>query len=274
MNSQQDTDEDLRVMDKGLFFGGGIGTYMFLGKTNSGKNYFLKHAIDHAYFKTHIKFDNVLVFSRTAKVSGDYNYLEDYVDEGCFSILASQRELQQCVDQRTLEVEKVRGNKALSDKEVESWLRESAILIILDDFAGVTNMSSTISNPIFNLVTLSRHLGIWLCFLTQYSKIIGPGYWQNSRAVVSFDSSDRAFKSATECISGSIKDYAPQVINKVKRWPDSKKFACCIWWNFWFGLDKPNVPWLLSGVEEKKFVLRKEDIIQPFPLKSARFTSK
>lgn len=255
--------ENTTVERKGLFYGGGVGTYVFLGKTNCGKNYALKHAILHAR-QNSIRWDNVIVFSRTAKLSGDYDYLGALVGEKNLVLTEDESEIHTMVDHRRKVVEKVRGAKGVPSGEKDAYLRSTSILLILDDFAGVTNMSSSGSNKFFQLVSTSRHLHIWCCILCQYTKTIGPSFWQNCRAVMSFDPSASCWKSMMDHVCDAVSDESAEYRNFVRRWPDSSRHRFLIWWNFWYGYDKPRLPWIMHPLDMKKAYLNRyseEDIL-------------
>lgn len=249
--------EHVQVLGKGLFFGGGVGTYVFLGKTNAGKNYMLDHSIKMGMQKANLKWDNIVVFSTTAGVSGNYEWLRGLVDKGKFVIVEDEEELHSIVEHRRSTVKRIRGAKGIPSRTKDEYIRKTSILVIVDDFAGITNTSTSTGNRIFNLVSTSRHLGIWLCLLTQYSKTIGPAWWQNCRAVVSFDSSIRTFQGLSENVGDEVKELPKTVQRSIQRWPSEKRYGFTIWWNFWFGYDKPRIPWTMYPVNEKSLILQR-----------------
>ena len=250
--------EKRRALSQGMFSAAGVGTYIFLGKTNSGKNYMLEHAIRHAFARTSITWENIVVFSRTAKLSGNYDFMKDMVGPGHFAIIGSLETLYGIVAHRSKTVEKMK--KSLKNSHFMEWLKGSSVLMILDDFAGFTNVSSSSNNPLFNLVSTARHLGIWLCILSQYNKIIGPAYWQNCRAVVSFDTSGPPFKSLIEHIHDEVKDLPMDTRRFLQRYPGKKKYQFLIWWNFWNGFEKPTLPWMMLPVEEGEYTLKRSEL--------------
>ena len=254
--------EHLEALSKGLFFGGGVGTYIFLGKTNAGKNYMLEHAIMQAFTKASIRWENIVVYSPTATLSGNYDFLKSIVGRGGFVLAEHEEELYCIVEDRKRRVERVNNSKGLTSEQKRKYVRDTQILIIIDDFAGLTNTSSSTNNRLFNLVSTSRHMGIWLCFLTQYSKILGPAWWQNCRAVVSFDSSIRSFNALAQDIGDEVSELSSNEKKIIQRWPSGTRYGFVIWWNFWFGYEKPHIPWLMQPVNKNSLILQRGEPVR------------
>lgn len=248
--------EDHDVLSKGLFYGGGIGTYLFLGKTNSGKNHFLKHAICQSFLKVaNRKWDQVIVYSKTAALTDDWEFLSQLYDSDSIVITSSEDDIKAFFEHRKKYIEHLKAIPGISQSELRQYIYSTSILLILDDYAGVTNTSSSANNFLFHMVTMSRHLGIWMCMLCQYSKSIGPGFYQNCRAVISFDANAKSYDTLSEHINDQAK-YLPQQIKKqIISWPSQRKYACTVWWNAWSGMNQPTLPWMLLPVDMNRFVL-------------------
>lgn len=181
-----------RIEWSGLFDCGGPGTYFFLGSSDCGKNYLLEHQIRQAV-KCGTRWEQVLVISSTAAHSTQWKFLHDifYTDNICFRsdpeymLLEHEQRKKECEDMM---------NSLNSEEDYEIWKRATQRLTIVDDQAGLLNLTASSQNPFYNYVATNRHVSGYCCILIQFRSNTGPGFLINSRAIMSFAGDDESIK--------------------------------------------------------------------------------
>lgn len=176
----------------GVFYCGGPGSYFFLGSSDCGKNFLLEHQIRQA-LNSGIWWNQVMVVSSTAAHSHQWKFLIQIFgkENVCFrehpdSILIEHA-------QRKKECEDMM-KQFTEEEDYKNWMRTTQRLTIVDDQAGLVNLSNSTSNPYYNYVATNRHVYGYCCFLIQFRSNTGPGFIINSRAILSFAGDDESIK--------------------------------------------------------------------------------
>lgn len=148
-------------------------TYVFAGMSNSGKTMGCKKILtmlprtrkdETGQPRSVAKpFDKIIVFSQTARITGDWQDVTDTIlPEPDYELLASIMAKQ------------------------EAWKAEGKdyqIALIFDDCSGLMGAKET-NHPINNFVTMSRHFNISLFFLIQSMTNVNPAIRKNAHFVI------------------------------------------------------------------------------------------
>lgn len=124
-----------------------------VGNTNSGKTHLCKYLI--ASLFSDKKFNNIFIFSPTAKISND----------GSYSMVPDNHIFSNPTDDKIQKIIKLQKENS-----------NLKTLIIFDDCIGVFSKESKVLN---NLVISHRHLKISIIFISQYLKAINPVWRSN-----------------------------------------------------------------------------------------------
>lgn len=245
-----------------------FGTFAIEGATNSGKNrlleYIIKFNLGMCQQPDKIKtFTDVITVSSTEKINKALKKVVNLVtnDENRWYKATSLEEFVAAIDARKqfLETKQKILEKIYEEEEAEikyqQWLKDNPILIIVDDFGGTEfNFSNSKNNPLYNLISCARYYGCYMFLLFQYSKGIGPAFYNNCMAVLSFDANESALKVLSSCYGMTkLKNYYEKLLRHMKT-----KHSCTLWVNYW-GLEykKPLTPLLIDPVDEtKRFIIK------------------
>ena len=261
------------VEQQGIFVCGGPGTYIFLGPTDSGKNVCFRHTLIQAY-NNGLVFSGVISYSTTSGFSDSLDVIEEVSDTDRWAKAKTPDELLAVFNHRVehfnamgLMVDPELG-RPRTKSEIKQWGQDHPLLFILDDFGGKVNMSRNTDNPWYTLITTARHLGIYFVMIIQYNKAIGPSFWNNPRAVISFDRNVKVMKMIAE--GGGFGKYCNKVSSQLVKW-SSKQYAFTLWWISWkLPSERPMLPWMVHPVNENNDLQ-----VEPYsPLTPAKLTSK
>lgn len=219
------------ISNNGVFNIGGAGLYVFLGASESGKNYCLEHQIRQAA-KNGVWWRQVLVISQTAAHSHQWDFLRELFDPENVCIRKSPEDLISENKQRTKECEEM--FKLLPVGAYEEWKISTQRLIIVDDQAGIINFSASVSNPYYNYIATCRHLCSWTMLLVQYKSNTGPGFIMNCRAIFTWAGDEESLKKI--CSLLSIPN-AKSHTERIQEWL-ATRYNFVLFWKCW----KPNVP--------------------------------
>lgn len=224
---------------------GGPGCYVFEGRSNSGKNYLLEHQVRHAR-RQGLAFSNIISFSGSQEENDSLNFIETLYSPEAWTIALSLDEVLYCISKRKEHVGELKAK--LGALAAKKFKKDNPLLVILDDIGGLASLTQTQNNPWFQVVTTMRNLGIYMVFLIQYPKQIGPGFWNNCRALCSFDRSDSGLKYYCST-SGMSMDIALR--KEVLEWL-REKHRFLMWWNDWIleGQKLPSLPWAVNALKE------------------------
>ena len=143
------------------------GTYLVCGMSNSGKTVGTRKLLE----LMPRRFDRIIVFSQTARMTGDWSGVTPYVyDEPNYGLIAKVQALQEEI-------------KARSTAEGKDSAAAIQIAFVFDDCAGVLETQER-GHPMNRLVTMSRHFNISLFFLVQAMTQISPVIRKNAHYVV------------------------------------------------------------------------------------------
>ena len=216
------------VSEKGVFQSGGVGLYVFLGASDSGKNYCLEHQIRQAVLNG-MQWRQVLIISQTAAHSHQWDFLKQLfpIEDICIRKNPSDLILEN--KQRTKECEDM--FKLLSPEAYEEWKIATQRLVIIDDQAGVINFSSSVSNPYYNYIATCRHLCSWTMLLVQYRSNTGPGFIMNCRVILSWAGDEESMKKVFSLLS--IPGYKKN-LERIQQWMSTRYNFVLLWkcWDF------------------------------------------
>lgn len=143
------------------------GTYLVCGMSNSGKTVGTQKLLQ----LMPRRFDRIIVFSQTARMTGDWTSVTPYVyDEPNYELIAKVQALQ----------EEIKGRNTAEGKDPTTAIQ---IAFVFDDCAGVLETQER-GHPMNRLVTMSRHFNISLFFLVQAMTQISPVIRKNAHYVV------------------------------------------------------------------------------------------
>lgn len=181
---------EAQLLAKGVFAMGGLGTYVIVGPTKAGKNWFIEQHLRKS--AEWVNPEHFLIFSTTGKINSDWDYLEEFEDS-TIHYYDSFKVIPEILD--TLTSSLLRFKEAGGDPV--RWLKAHRTVFIVNDFFGMGSLS-TPSNPFNTLASKIRHLGGILIVFTQHSASLNPGIYTNSTAVITFDASTRVAKHMDE----------------------------------------------------------------------------
>lgn len=143
------------------------GTYLVCGMSNSGKTVGTQKLLQ----LLPRRFDRIIVFSQTARMTGDWAGVTPYVfDEPDYAFIARVQALQ----------EEIKSRQTAEGKDASKSLQ---VAFVFDDCAGVLETQER-GHPMNRLVTMSRHYGISLFFLVQAMTQISPVVRKNAHFVL------------------------------------------------------------------------------------------
>lgn len=232
----------------GVFPIGGPGTYIFEGKTGSGKNFLLNFFLCKA--KGHLNFSNVISLSSTQAEAGSLDFLAKLYDPEYWAQTKTQKELMGLIETRKRHCAKIKESQG--KEEVEKFVLRNPLLVIVDDMGGKTNTTTSLNNEWYNTFTTVRHLGIYLVMLIQYHKQIGPAYVDNTRALITFASNATALKHFSECCGMTLNKHDTATVQGFLR----TRFNFLLWWRNWLREDNlPDLPWLIKKIDPEKPII-------------------
>lgn len=214
------------VSSSGIFNIGGAGLYVFLGASESGKNYCLEHQIKQA-LANGIRWRQVLIISQTAAHSHQWDFLKQLFDPQDICVRKNPEDLITENRQRTKECEDM--FKILTTQAYEEWKIATQRLVVIDDQAGIINFSASVSNPYYNYIATCRHLCSWTMLLVQYKSNTGPGFIMNCRAILTWAGDEESLKKIFSLLS--IPDYRSH-IEEIQEWL-ATRFNFVLFWKCW-----------------------------------------
>lgn len=143
------------------------GTYLIAGMSNSGKTVGTQKLLQ----LLPRRFDRIIVFSQTARMTGDWSAVTPYVyDEPDYAFIARLQALQ----------EEIKARVTAAGKDPKTALQ---VALVFDDCAGVLETQER-GHPMNKLVTMSRHFNMSLFFLVQAMTQVSPVIRKNSHVVL------------------------------------------------------------------------------------------
>lgn len=243
------------VQKNGIFLSGGPGTYVLLGPTDSGKNFLFEHQMRQAY-NTGLEFSSVISYSSTDTFSESLDFVETICDSEWWYRAEQPDEILTAFAIRSAHLTHLSKvgcpimGRPRTKQEIKEYCSEYPIAVILDDMGGKINLSRS-NSEWYNLITTARHLGIYFFILIQYKATVGPGFWTNFRAIISFDRNIDTLKTlAKQAGFSEYKKYETQV----SKWLGTHH-AFSLWWLSWkIAKNRPEIPWLCSPVTQGKVI--------------------
>lgn len=241
MSEEEDPIE--AVSAGGVLLIGGPGPYVIEGKTNSGKSFLLDHIVTHAKHRG-LVFSNVITYSGSQAENDSLNFIETLYDPMQWTITKKLEEIRYLI---TVRKDHIAMMRKLPDGENEAkrFKRENPLLIILDDFGGMMNLTTNVKNPWYTIVTTLRNMGIYMIMLIQYPKQIGPSFWNQCRAILSFDRTTDGLKYYSRTSGMPL---AKDAIDKILLWLKTRH-RYLVWFMDWTLINElPSTPWLADPV--------------------------
>jgi hypothetical protein len=243
-----------QVVDKGVLAAGGPGTYLLLGGSDTGKNFLLQHMLEQAHDEADIKPSNIIAFSTTAEYNDSLDFLKGLAPKHHYAVAQNQDEL--------LFVHKRRAESVASIRKVDDkwkqWIKKNPMWIIIDDFGGCLNLSTSQNNPFYSLVTSIRHLGIYMFLLVQYKKAVGPSFYGNLRLICSFDVNAESMKHMAQ--GGGFNKFSQKDCVKWMK----KPHYFTMWWITWqLDSPKPQSPWYAKKIKQGELMRIQRKLEQP-----------
>ena len=205
------------LLKESLFSICGPGTYHFLGKTDSGKNYLFAQQLEHAVKKDKITFRNIVIFSSTGAFTDDWDFLKNYAltVKHTFNINDIVRIKEKC--EKYLTIVKNKGGS------LKHWKEKMATLIVFNDFAAEVNLSKQL-NIVNALTAKNRHYGFYCCIMNQIKTTVNPGIYSNSCCIFNLE------KNKTQVTEIAKLCMVSADVNKCIMW-HSNKHHFTLWLN-------------------------------------------
>lgn len=240
------------AMSQGILVLGGPGAYVIEGRSNSGKNFLLDHMITHAKHSG-LEFSNIVTFSGSQEENDSLNFIETLYNSDIWAIAKSLAEVEFVVMTRKKHLASLRAEKG-GDEDAKRFKADNPMLLILDDFGGLVNMTTNVKSQWYQYITTVRNMGIYLVMLIQYPKQIGPAFWNQCKAVISFDRSETGLRHYAKAAGITL---SKQVLAKILSWM-KKKHRYLVWFRDW-NIDEPlpDQPWVgykLEAMEQPRFM--------------------
>lgn len=227
---------------------GGPGTYMIEGSTGSGKSMLLRQIL--LLTAPVLRFTNIISYSNTQDSTSSLDFIPEIFPERV-SRWAKAKDVEEVL--WVLEHRK-KTMKALkrAGEDQDSWAMENPILILVDDIGGITNTTNFIKSPWYQVFTTVRHRHAYLIFLAQFSKQFGPAFINNTRCIMSFDSSSETLKKFAKQKGLELQKQEIAGLQDELR----VQYTYLLWWNSWLMREaKPRYPWVGHPVDSKKQTL-------------------